>query len=47
MTNEEMVKALIEYGNTRYPKIDCERTKGKAGISFKEFIESLAYTTQK
>jgi hypothetical protein len=49
MTNKEIAKALIEYGNKRYPKIEVSRdVKDSAtGIGLKEFIESLSYENQK
>ena len=45
MTNKELVKALVEYGNKRYPKIEFTRNVEDSadGIGFKDFIESLYY----
>jgi hypothetical protein len=48
MTNDEMIQALIKYGDERYPRIKVNREVEPAeGITFKDFIESLSYGNQK
>ena len=49
MTNKELVEALAQYGNKRYPKSEAKRTvsDGTQDIGMKDFIESLSYGNQK
>jgi hypothetical protein len=49
MTNKEIVEALVEYGNKRYPKIEVSRDveDSASGIGFKDFIESLTYRNER